>query len=329
MTCSSASTLPAASRTATRKVASNTLALPLTRPPEAKAAPNAGRSTKIAGSSSVKSARPTGPSRTIPSPPNTVTVSPSIWKTTDLIGAELGQRVDHLGQAELHRGRAAARVVLGREVHRRHAVLEADAEELRAVGDGGRDLAIARLGLRRTGEEGGHRRLRDGRRLRHLAQDGHEPDDALLATEDEVGADDHRAGRCRGLGWASARSRGRGRPTARLTDRRARPTASALALGPGVRSGLVGSADAVGGAVGTDPRPPVAPPQAATSAMTATRARAVRIGRDVAMTRLLGSGSVPSEHPPRRSPSHRRAVTIRSQAAGAPCAGRPRPGWTR
>src|SRR6476646_4047766 len=61
-----------------------------------------------------------------------------------------------------------------------------------------------------------------------------------------------------------------------------------LARGPGVRSGLVGSADAVGAEVGTDPRPPVAPLQAATSEMTVTSTRAGRMGRD----RVIGnSGS--------------------------------------
>ena len=61
-----------------------------------------------------------------------------------------------------------------------------------------------------------------------------------------------------------------------------------LALGPGVRSGLVGSADAVGAEVGTDPRPPVAPLQAVTSEMTVTSTMARRMGKD----RVMGnSGS--------------------------------------
>jgi hypothetical protein len=62
----------------------------------------------------------------------------------------------------------------------------------------------------------------------------------------------------------------------------------ALALGPGVRSGLVGSAEAVGAEVGTDPSPPVAPLQAATSEMAVTSTRAMRTGR----RRVMGnSGS--------------------------------------
>ena len=60
-----------------------------------------------------------------------------------------------------------------------------------------------------------------------------------------------------------------------------------LALGPGVRSGLVGSAEAVGAEVGMDPRPPVAPVQAATSERTATSTRAMRMGTD----RVMDSGS--------------------------------------
>src|SRR4029079_1112177 len=52
-----------------------------------------------------------------------------------------------------------------------------------------------------------------------------------------------------------------------------------LALGPGVRSGLVGSAEAVGAEVGTDPRRPVAPLQAATSETTVTSTRAMRTGK--------------------------------------------------
>src|SRR4249920_560598 len=45
-------------------------------------------------------------------------------------------------------------------------------------------------------------------------------------------------------------------------------------LGPGVRSGPVGSPDGAGAMLGTDPRPPVLPLHAATNATRATRAPA-------------------------------------------------------
>ncbi len=73
---------PLASRRRTRKVASNTLAMPLIRTLGPRAAPQAGRSTKIAGSWLVKSARSTPWPRSMPAFPIVSTAVPSIWIST-------------------------------------------------------------------------------------------------------------------------------------------------------------------------------------------------------------------------------------------------------
>ena len=117
-----------------------------------------------------------------------------------LDGRELGERVDDLGEPIAHRGRAAARVELGGQVDRRDAVLDREAEQIGARRDRRGDRPAAGLLGRRSGQQGVHRRRRDGHGLRDFAQDGHQAHAPGLAAEHEVGADDHGLGRRRRRG---------------------------------------------------------------------------------------------------------------------------------
>ena len=129
MTCSSASVLPPASRTATRKVASNTSALPA----DAAARRERGAVSRPVDEDRRQLVEVVGPAdRPIEDDPLAAEDGHGLaidLEDDRLDRAELGQRVDDLGQPVLHRFRAAARVELGREVHGRDAALGGQAEE--------------------------------------------------------------------------------------------------------------------------------------------------------------------------------------------------------
>ena len=180
--------------------------------------------------------------------------------------------------------------------------------------------------VRRPGQQGVHRRPRDGGGLRHVAQDRHEALDPRLAAEDEVGADDHGSGRAAVGGRRRGGRRGvDGSPTGSPDG----STTSEVSLGAGrqVRAGRIGRRGR-GGELGTEPSPPVEPLQAASDGDEGRDDEDDRGHRRFMAGLLVRIGSE-SQHRRRRSQSRRREVTIRSQAAGARCAGRPRRGSTR
>ena len=122
----------------------------------------------------------------------------------------------------------------------------------------------AAVGPARSGVH--RRRARRRSVFGHLAQDRHETLDPGFAAEDEVGADDRGPGRGRGRARrATGAADGRFDGVALGASDGSTDGLAGL-LGPGVRSGPPGSSDGVGAAVGTDPRPPVEPPHAATVA---------------------------------------------------------------
>ena len=236
-----------------------------------------------------------------------------------LDGRELGQRVDDLGEAELHRGRAAARIELGREVDGRDAVLDGQAEQVGAGRDRGTDRRVAVTAGDAT-EEGAHGRRRDGDRLRHLAQGRHEALDPGLAIEHEVGPDDHRLAREWRVGLGVAVGPVLGSPEGSVVG-----DSDGVALGSGVRSGP-GSTLALGvGEMGGTAPEVAAGPTAGGGDQHGPEDERDReaLGGEHRMG-SSGRNGVSLYRRPRTSQDHRRDVTIRSQAIGGPGAGRHR-----
>ena len=196
---------------------------------------------------------------------------------------ELGERVHDLGEPGEDRRAAAAGLELARQVDRRDAVRDRQAEQGRAVGDGGVHRGPGgHLGVVRTLEERAHRRGRHGLGTRDLAEHRDEALVAREAAQDEVGTHDRRASRASPSGAASG-----WRWVAGSVPGEPEPDGAAVALGvadavgDGEERSGVASADGtstdgstVAGGVAGVPSGPTVGAHAPTSAAITRRTRA-------------------------------------------------------